>query len=246
MEGHKSKTMLDYFDIHCHIIPEVDDGSESIEESLQMLEIEYRAGVKNIIATPHRRIQLFETDENIIQSNFSLLKERAHQAYPDMNLYLGREYHANIDMLDDLYDNPTYLMAGSEYLLLEFSSAHSDSYIRNRIREACEHGYKVIIAHCERYRPMVDNMDFVYTIAEYGAMLQVNADSILGTNGHKVKQFCKKLMKNGLLSFVGSDAHGIKYRRPDLEECIRYLNRKMGEGYVDFLFHDNPSKIVSG
>ncbi len=237
---------MDYSDIHCHIIPGVDDGPETIEESLQMLELEYGAGVRNIIATPHRRIQMFEPDEDIVHKNFELLKERAYRKYPDLKLHLGCEYHANIDMLDDLREHPSYLMANSAYLLLEFSSEHSESYIRNRIREACEHRYKVIIAHCERYKPMVDNLDFVYSLVEYGAMLQVNSDSVLGRNGYRLKRFCKKLMVNDLLSFVGSDSHGVKYRRPDLEDCIRYMNRKMGEGYVDLILHENPSKIISG
>lgn len=236
---------MEYYDIHCHIIPNVDDGSESIEESLLMLKNEYNAGVRNIIATPHRRIQMFEPDEKIVKENFELLKERAKFVYPDMRLYLGREYHANIDMLDDINKHPEYLMANSEYLLLEFSSSHSETYIRNRIREACEHRIKVIVAHCERYRPMVDNMDFVYSMTEYGAMMQVNSESILGKNGYKAKQFCKKLIRNDLLSFVASDAHGIKYRRAYFDECVRYMHRKMGKRYTDIIFHDNPSKIMS-
>ena len=87
-----------YFDMHCHIIPKVDDGSELLEESLALLDTEVRAGVTDIILTPHFRLEMFEADRDYVEAQYELLKSAAAEIFPDLHLYLGCEYHSNHDM----------------------------------------------------------------------------------------------------------------------------------------------------
>ena len=233
-----------YFDMHCHIIPEVDDGSDSIEESLAILDTEVRAGVTNLILTPHFRPEMFEADRDFVEDQYMLLKNAAAEVFPGLHLYLGCEYHSNHDMHEMLRTDPRYRMIGTNYVLLEFSQAHSGSYIREQTYSLISRGFRPIIAHCERYRPISSNIKLAEELVDMGAELQINADSVIGRDGWGIKRFCRKLMKLGLISYIGSDAHNMTDRRCHMAECIDYVNRKMGTDYTDRVFRRNPKHIV--
>ena len=109
------------FDIHCHIVPGVDDGAADIEETRKLLEMEYKQGVRNIILTPHFRFQMFETPLEKVQRQFRLAEEAAADISKDLHLYLGCEFHANMEMLSMLREKKVSTMAGSRYVLVEFS-----------------------------------------------------------------------------------------------------------------------------
>lgn len=88
------------FDIHCHIVPSVDDGASSAEEAYKMLQMEYRQGVRNIIATPHYRLQMFETPIETVEHQFLVLRQLARKVAPDLHVYLGCEFHSNMEMVE--------------------------------------------------------------------------------------------------------------------------------------------------
>ena len=233
-----------YFDMHCHIIPEVDDGSDLLEESLAILDMEVRAGVTDIILTPHFRREMFEADRDFVEAQYNLLQEAATKEFPGLHLYLGCEYHSNHDMHEMLRTDPRYRMIGTSYVLLEFSQAHSGSYIREQTYSLISRGFRPIIAHCERNRPISGNIKLAEELVDMGAELQVNADSVIGRDGWGIKRFCRKLMKLGLLSYIGSDAHNMTDRRCHMGECIDYVEKKMGHDYADLIMRRNPQNIV--
>src|SRR5699024_535127 len=105
------------FDIHCHIIPSVDDGADTREEAVRMLRMEYRQGVRKIIATPHFRRRMFETPLEQIKEQFEILKEDAAGVAGDLELYLGCEFHTNMEMVEMLRTGQIMTMAGSRYVL---------------------------------------------------------------------------------------------------------------------------------
>ena len=121
------------FDIHCHIVPGVDDGAADIEETRKLLEMEYKQGVRNIILTSHFRFQMFETSLEKVQRQFRLAEEAAADISKDLHLYLGCEFHANMEMLPMLREKKVSTMAGSRYVLVEFSHNSEASYIRERL-----------------------------------------------------------------------------------------------------------------
>lgn len=138
------------FDIHCHIVPSVDDGASSAEEAYKMLQMEYRQGVRNIIATPHYRLQMFETPLETVEHQFLILKRLAQKVAPDLHIYLGCEFHSNMEMVEMLCNGEVHTMAGSRYVLTEFSGSTKASYIRERLHSLLSHGFKPIVAHIER------------------------------------------------------------------------------------------------
>lgn len=200
------------FDIHCHIVPGVDDGAADIEETRKLLEMEYKQGVRNIILTPHFRFQMFETPLEKVQRQFWLAEEAAADISKDLHLYLGCEFHANMEMLPMLREKKVSTMAGSRYVLVEFSHNSEASYIRERLSVMLSGGYRPIVAHIERYEATRTDLDFVEELTEMGAYMQINADSIVGKDGFFTKRYCQKLMKNDLVHFVGSDCHNSSKR----------------------------------
>lgn len=234
--------MKGIYDIHCHIIPGVDDGSKNLEMSRWMLQKEYDEGVRHIIATPHFRYDMFEASLNAVKKQFLRVKAAAEEI--GIELYLGCELHASMDMAACLKSGERLTMAGSRYVLTEFSTIDQKSYIRDRCQELIRWGYYPIIAHVERYRAVKGDLDFVDELRSMGAYIQVNTDSITGKDGFTIKRFCKKLIKEDLLDFVGTDGHDKSKRVPEISRCCNQIEKVMGSGYAKKIFIDNPKKIT--
>ncbi len=236
--------MRNICDIHCHILPEVDDGASSMEESLNMLRMEFADGVQNIILTPHYRKEMFETPEEKMEQQFQALREAAKQILPELHLYLGCEVHTSMDMLEVFQYRKHLTLAGSSFVLTEFGGRDTKAYIKERCYSLLSNGYQPILAHVERYSCMMDDPGLVNGLRQMGCMIQVNAESILGKGGWAVKRFCRKLMQEDLLDFVGSDAHGTTRRIPQMGTCADYIEKKMGTGYAGHILRENPSIIL--
>lgn len=197
-------------DIHCHILPGVDDGAPDMETSRAMIRDAYEQGVRYIIATPHYRPEMFEP---------SMKKVIRHL---DKKL------------------RPT--MLGSRYVLTEFSTNDSFVTVRNYIYELITKGYRPIVAHVERYF-CCQEPERIQELKKLGAQIQINADSVLGYEGHTIKKFCAGLMKDDLVDFIGSDAHNLEGRKMNLGKCATYVRKKMGQDYAEEIFVDNPRRI---
>lgn len=236
--------MRGLFDIHCHIIPGVDDGASNMEESIKMLKMEYAEGVRTIIATPHFRVGMFETPPEEIIGQFELLKRTASEENCGIELYLGCEFHANMDMMKYLRTGKARTMAGSRFVLTEFSGRDEKGYIRGRLNSLISNGCRPVIAHIERYGCLRKDISFIEELVEMGAYVQVNAGSITGDGGFATRHFCRKLLKEGLIHFVGTDAHGTRRRVPKIKEAYSYIAKTMGNRYADAIFITNPQRMI--
>lgn len=232
------------FDIHCHIVPGVDDGATDIEETRKLLRMEYKQGVRNIIATPHFRFRMFETPVEKVKEQFKLVEKAAAEISPDLHVYLGCEFHSTMEMLPMLREKKVMTMAGSRYVLTEFSHNSEENYIHERISALLSGGYKPIIAHIERYEATRTSLDFVEELVNMGAYMQINADSIIGKDGFFTRRYCNKAMKYGLIHFVGSDCHNSTQRITRIGEAYKMTAKNLGQDYADELFIHNPEKIL--
>ena len=143
-----------------------------------------------------------------------------------------------------LRENKVMTMAGSRYVLTEFSHNSEENYIRERLSTLLSGGYKPIVAHIERYEATRTSMDFVEELVDMGVCMQINADSITGKDGFFTKRYCNKIMKDGLLHFVGSDCHNSAKRSSRIGEAYRMVSAKFGQDYADELFIHNPAEIL--
>ena len=234
--------MRDLYDIHCHILPGVDDGAKDMDIALSMIEKEVEAGVETIILTPHFRKEMFEPSMDDIWNGYeALVDETRHM---NVQLYLGCEFHANMEMVETLDKGLRPTLANSQYVLTEFSSSSTRAFIKERADALLMAGYYPIIAHIERYRALRKDFDLIADLVEMGCEMQVNADAVIGKDGLSAQRFCKKLMQEDLLHYIASDAHNLKGRKTHMGECSEYLKKHMGRLYTSRIMRDNPSKIV--
>ena len=225
--------MKGLYDIHCHILPGVDDGARNMEESLWMLNKEYQEGVRHVILTPHFRYDMFEPHMNIVTRQFMQLRRAAMNIGDEgMRLYLGCELHSSMDMVECLKKGRRLTLAGSRYVLVEFSNGDEKNYIEERVRSLLMNGFIPIIAHVERYKATRNDIGFLTELTDMGAHIQVNADTISGQDGFGAKTFARKVMKHGLLDFVGSDGHRKTERIPEIGKCVAKMEKTMGSESV--------------
>lgn len=233
-------------DMHIHILPGVDDGAGNMETACRMLQKEYDEGVRKIIATPHFRYDMFEPSLDVVEKRFQKVRQAALEIDEDFEVYLGCELHSSSDMVSGLKEGKRLTMAGSRYVLAEFGHADEKDHIWKRLQHLSLHGYIPIVAHLERYKNVRGDIDFAGEIKKMGVCIQVNTDSITGKDGSAPKKFCRNLMKEDLLDFVGTDGHGMKKRVPEIAKCYRQVAKDMGVQYADKIFIENPKKIIEG
>lgn len=228
-------------DLHCHLLPYVDDGAHDLEEAEALLVAEAAQGVTQICLTPHLRKGMFETPDETIRKQYERLKGIA--AAKDLNLYLSREYHWDSLFREKLHAGEVIPM-GKNVLLTEFSSAHSAEQILEAADEIRKHRYVPLIAHVERY-PITD-VEFIKRLRSAGALIQVNADAALGYDGRSTKKIVWALLKAELVDVIASDAHGTIDRPPRMKECFARLTKKLGGEPAKKLMYRKPMEIIMG
>ena len=197
-------------DIHTHVIPNVDDGSHSIEESLAMIKHEISIGVDTIYCTPHHIYHRYEKSAEEIKSQFNLLKEVVEKENLPVKLLLGQEicYTHREDIIAMLKEGKLLTLNNTNRVLLEFSFTREPEDLLDIIYNFGVNGYEVIIAHVERYDWIT--YDKVVDLRNEGALIQINSNSYLGMTTWKEKRFTKKLLKHNLVDFVASDTHSFR------------------------------------
>ncbi|WP_455542995.1 CpsB/CapC family capsule biosynthesis tyrosine phosphatase [Intestinibacter sp.] len=236
--------MKGFIDIHTHIIPNVDDGAKSIEESKQMLQKSYDQGVRTIIATPHYKPNRYTVHGDELVKSFEIVKKLASEIDDEFQVYLGNEVFNFNDIIDKLDNKEIYSMADSDYILVEFLPNESYKEIRDCLYKLQMSGYLPIIAHIERYKNIVSDFKNVVDLFNMGIYIQVNVSNIIDKKSLKTRFFIRKLIKNNMIHFVATDMHNTTTRSSRMEECYKYLCKKYGTDYAETLLIKNPEKII--
>ena len=235
-----------YIDIHSHILAEVDDGSRSMSMSMTMLDIAYKEGIRGIIATPHYHPGKSMITYDKLLEKFGEFKKAAKSIHPDMKLYLGREVFYTSDALEAIESGAKLTIENNRYLLVEYSTITDFHYIRASVNNIVQAGLIPILANIERYECLVKNIEYVEDLRDMGAIIQVNAASIIGQGGRGAKSYTKKLLKNQYIDVVATDAHSDGTRAPRMNECAAYLVKKYGQEYTEDILIYNPERIIEG
>ena len=211
------------YDMHSHILPNMDDGSSSVEMSLEMLRTLREQGVEKVLLTPH--FYAYRTDidsflerrKNSVDTLLAALKETPI----DISLYVGAE----VLYFDDIWcaENVDKLtIEGTEYIMIEFPFAPLNDFMMDRISKLISKGYTPIIAHVDRCLKYNKGLDYFYKLAEMGALLQMNVSSVMNF----VLRFkIMPLIKKGLITVLGTDAHNMQDRKPDYDDALVYINK---------------------
>lgn len=231
-------------DIHCHILPYVDDGAANLEEALVLLRMEAQQGVTEICLTPHLRHKMFETPDEKIRDKFNQLRDAAWDERIPIQLHLSREYYFD-EQFQKALKEKNVLPMGSDILLTEFSYSSDAQALHAAANEILDAGYYPMFAHVERYKAFQDDPECGRPLVEMGVLLQMNADSILGLEGRKTRALAERLLKTGCIHVLASDAHDSENRIPNLKKCADYLEKKIGRAGTQRLLYDNPLAILN-
>ena len=232
-------------DIHCHLLPYVDDGAQDLDEALELLKIQYRQGVRLICFTPHLRKGMFQTPDEDIFRRFEKVYEQAADLFKGkLKLCFSREYFCDSEYMQRVEEDDVIPLGNGNYLLTEFSNRYANQQCFEYVQNVIRHGYRPLIAHVERFTEL-QNLVSVQRLIKMGAKIQVNAGSLLGREGIKQMIWTRRLLKEGLVHVVASDAHDTESRPPELAKSADYLEKKLGQNKAEELICKNPLEILN-
>ncbi|MGN0384007.1 MAG: tyrosine-protein phosphatase [Eubacterium sp.] len=232
-------------DLHAHILPFMDDGSSSMDESIQMAQTAVQSGVTAIAVTPHSY-----ADEDYFADIYEkVIKQFENELYNnniDLKIYPSMEILACTDMIKLLDEGIFKTINNTEYVLVEFDFDEGMWMIKNYISDLIDAGYRPIIAHPERYKVLQRNFNFIYELIMKGCLMQLNKGSVFGRFGMRSQQMAWAMLENEMVHIIASDAHTSKVRTTDMSMIRNVLVNEFSEEYANLLLRDNPYKIVTG
>ena len=237
-------TLDRYIDIHTHILPEVDDGSRSMEETIQMLQIAIREGIGGMIATPHYACGADNKSVEQLRCIRDQVQEEALKIDKDFELFLGNELYYSDSIVEALSSKKALTLAGSRYVLVEFSVKETYKTMYKGLREFILAGYAPILAHVERYFCLQKKDHLIKELVELGTYIQMNNISLLGGFLNAEASYNRKLLNKGLVHLIGSDCHDEKMRVPQMKNTVKIVSKNTNDRLVDQIFLDNPRKIL--
>ncbi|MGL5346375.1 MAG: tyrosine-protein phosphatase [Peptostreptococcaceae bacterium] len=232
-------------DIHCHILCGIDDGSKSLAESIEMARIAQNEGIKTIVNTSHYNPRFEFKKGNEILEELDRFNNVLKDNNIDLEVVVGNEVYCTTDIVQIIEEKEFFTINNSRYLLLEFPHMGIPKNISDIIYEIKLRGYTVILAHIERYIDIQKNPNVIYDYINEGALIQVNASSIIGKNGKAAKDVCDMLLDNNMVHVVGTDAHSSTRRRPLMKDTYNHVAQIYGIDRANKIFNDNAKKIIN-
>ena len=233
-------------DIHCHIMPQMDDGSSSYHDSIEMACLAASSGVRGIVVTPHcnnpNAFRNYWTTE--IQAVFEKLQKEVNDRKIPITFFRGQEIFLTSDVLTLLKQGRLISINDSRYLLVEFGSYENASVAIHKLQKLTAEGYVPIVAHPERYFFVHEHGDVVYRMKELGCLVQINKDSLKGRFGRKAMKSAYEILENYDADFIASDGHSQYSRTPYLADTYEIVSEHFSADYADFLLNDNPRKVL--
>lgn len=233
-------------DTHSHILPGIDDGAKTLEESVELCRIAAADGLETVVCTPHINFR-YTNNRATIEAAFDRLAGAIGEAGVELALVKGAEVHMAPDILEKVRSRElvTY-NDGARYLLLEFPFQQVLNGAEEMVYRLKLAGITPVIAHPERIGYFMDEPDRLYELIRLGALGQVTGGSLLGQFGDKSKEVGLSMIERHLVHVVASDAHDPSYRRPVLAEAAVAVERRFDAQRVREMFHDYPAALVSG
>lgn len=232
-------------DIHCHLLPGMDDGAEDMDEALQMAQNAAGEGIRTIIATPHHKNGHYENDKQNIIRNVMAVNEALKAHGVPLEILPGQECRIYGEFLDDYESGMIMPLACSDYVLIELPSGHVPRYTERLLYDIQMRGLTPVIAHPERNSEFSERPELLYRLVEKGALTQVTAASICGYFGKNIRKFSHQLIEANLAHFIASDAHNTASRTFYMSEAFHVIDSKFGLEMV-YLLTENAELLVRG
>lgn len=234
-------------DTHSHILFDVDDGSSSIEESIELLKQLATIGFKHVILTPHyiegSQYNSFNQEK---KTKFQLLQQQLKKEALDLEIHLGNEIYIHQDIITSLKQEKIFSLNNTKYLLIEFPFYNQVLNLDDLLYELKYHGFIPVIAHPERYEVFQKNPSLIEDLKANGILFQANYASILGYYGSKAKKLVKYLFKHHYIDFLGTDIHHLKksFVIDNFPKIQRKIIKLTGPTYYQQI-QNNANQLVS-
>lgn len=217
-------------DLHCHILPGMDDGAKDVEASLTLLKKEYEDGVRQIALTSHFNSHRISVEEFLAKrdASYGELKEAISHTTMDFVLKLGTEVFFSPQLCE--LDVSSLCMEGTPFMLIEFPVTHRPHFIRETFSALEQEGIYPIIAHVERYPYIMDHPQLLYELVAAGAYAQINAGALLRRG--QTKQLCN-FLKWELVHVISTDTHSMDKRPPQMAAAMKVIEGALGEGVAE-------------
>ncbi len=241
MEGWRSM-----IDIHCHILPGMDDGAKHMEESVEMAKAALTQGIDTIIATPHHNNNKYFNTKTTIIKAVEDLNERLVKENLPITVLPGQETRIYGDMVQGVKKGDLLtLNQTSPYIFVELPTNHVPRYTEQLLFDLQMEDLTPIIVHPERNTELLEHPSKLYELVRNGALTQLTAASLVGKFGKKIKKFSHDLIEARLTHFIASDAHNTRSRGFVMAEAIEEIKNQYGQQML-YTFMENPQLLING
>ena len=233
-----------FIDIHCHILPNLDEGSSCLKESLQMLQMARGDGISAMVATPHVLDGVYTNNRETIEKAITELKP----IIAGVDLYIGAEVRISRNLVQRINNNELPLLNNKKFLLLELPGyvLPPVKELERIVKDLKMSKINPIFAHPERNMTILNDLSIMERLIGCGASFQVTSMSLTGCFGKQVREAVMKMIRKGYVHVVASDAHNTGKRPPILSHSYAVVEKKFGTDTAERLFKYNPFKVISG
>ena len=229
-------------DLHCHILPGIDDGSKDIEETLEMARIAVSEGVQHIICTPHYIQYSDYYNKKQVEALVDEMNERLNEEGISLTLSAGHEVYMTPDLPKLVQEGEVSTLNNTQYLLVEFPMNDIPLYAEDVFYELRLMGLTPVLAHPERYPMIIENPTLLLKFLNLGVLCQANVGSIRGFFGERVQETVFKLIEHRMIHFIATDAHTPRNRSPKVQKALEAVT-KLDATLAQELFIENPLKV---
>ena len=233
-------------DLHCHILPELDDGAPTLTASIAMAKEAEAEGITSIVATPHHKNGSYDNVKQDILTSVASLNRELQKAGVNVDILPGQEIRMYGEILEDYEKDELLTLGGtSSYLFIEFPSGYIPQYSEQLLFDIQMQGLQPIIVHPERNQELIEQPDKLYSLVKNGAATQITAASYVGRFGRKIQAFTEQLVEANLTHLIASDAHNTKSRSFHMLEAYNRMEEKLGIDFI-YYFKENAELILDG
>ena len=232
-------------DVHSHILPNIDDGSRSIEETFNLIKEAKEVGFEGIVCTSHYMENYYETNRPEREVWINAIHENLENKNIDMNLYLGNEIYMSDNIIELLEDGKATTMNDTSYVLFELPMNAEPMNLYDMVYEMQQYKIVPILAHPERYSFVQTDPELIYDLIDKGVLMQANYGSIIGQYGKKPQMIVQKFLENNMIHMLGTDVHRQNTIYPKIPEIILELKSLIGEEKVKELTTINPELVIN-
>lgn len=206
-------------DIHSHLLPGIDDGVKTIDESLEVINTLYNLGYRKLITTPHIMSDYYKNTPEIIRLKLNEVKRAVDESGPEVQIEAAAEYYLDEHFYEMILNDKELLTFGDNYILFETSFTVEPLLLKEVIFKLTSAGYKPVFAHPERYLYLHENTQLLQELIDQQLLFQLNILSLSGYYSKPVQKMAFKLFKQNAISFIGTDCHNM-YQANEIKHVL--------------------------